>query len=162
MTGIENCQGCEASEWESLVQPKRCPLQQPIKAARQCGLTDWHVFVVRLIGCGAPSRKVRDLWALTTGARARVVILHFMVIPGHDPGAGRMHGLQIRILSIESVALAIVIEGYDPSLCDLPNGMLRSASRVFIDVVTEKEHQIWLVLQHLLIGAEIAMLIVLT
>src|SRR5262249_20327667 len=44
---------------------------------------------------------------------AGVVVIHLVIVPGHDPGEGRMRELQIGIAFVKRVAVAIIIERDD-------------------------------------------------
>ena len=82
------------------------PVQPPVqrKTGRsQAGCAQRHVFVKGLPGRSAQGQKRgRIAFACT----ARIVVLYFVVVPGHGPGAAGMGDLQVGIAFVQGMAVA--------------------------------------------------------
>ena len=67
----------------------------------------WHVLVKRLVSRHALGDKGLDLaYAIV----AHIVVFHLVIVPGDEPGAVRMHGLQVRIAFVQRIAVAVVLQ----------------------------------------------------
>ena len=60
-----------------------------------------------------PKEKLSRGDALLFGDFVSVVIVHFVIIPGEEPGAARVHGLKIGVGSILAVTQSVLLESFD-------------------------------------------------
>ena len=114
---------------------------------------------IRILGCRnsngdvLPPRAVRsrpeftDLFRRATVEHvvAHVVVEHLVVVPGADEGEPRVRGLQIRVRAVARVAEPEVGERFRNA------GRQRARTRVLIDVVTEMQDQIEVLVDHVAI-----------
>ena len=131
---------------------------QPVELrARQGRGTQGHVFVERLPGCSALGQEGRGI-GLCIRAPC-IVVLHFVVVPGHGPGAGGVGGLQCRVALVQGVAVAVVGQRGRITQCVGAGQALGVFGRgVFVDVVAQKQHQVGLVVADMAPGGVVAML----
>jgi hypothetical protein len=96
-----------------------------------------------LIRGGTPGRESRGL-----GGHLReepgVVVLDFVVVPGHDPGAGRVDALERRVALVEAVTVAVGVQGRDLGAVVLADG--GGVGPALVDVVAEMDHQVGVLL----------------
>lgn len=112
----------------------------------EAGCAQGHVFVEGL-PCGAAQRKKAGptVLARLPGAGG-VVVLHFVVVPGHGPGAGGVGGLQGGVAFVQGVAVAKIRQrgGVAQAVgAGQVGGVLGGG--VFVDVVAEEEDDVGLV-----------------
>ena len=93
------------------------------------------------------------------GAVVGVVVLDLVVVPRGDPRHGRVCGLQVRIGLVLAIPRAVVRKRV--GLMDVVLAHVLPAPRRFVDVVAEEHHEVEVVLEHVAVGAEVALLIVL-
>ena len=115
-----------------------------------------HVLVVGLVGRGAPGHepvaRVPVLRQL-----AGVVVVDLVVVPGHQPRAGGVGGLQVRVGAVQRVPAAVVLEGHHlggvgvvPHLVAAPGGL--------VDVVAHVQAQVQVAAGGVAVGREPALL----
>ena len=117
--------------------------RQPGEALRQHRRAQRHVLVIGLVGGGTTRGEIgRATHAQHTTAlvQAGVVVLHLVVVPGQQPRAGGVHGLQISVALVQGVALAVVVQRQHPAPRHLAHGIRQAG--VFVDVVAQEEHGI--------------------
>ena len=125
-----------------------------VRAVRDGARPDRHVLVERLVGRRAPRREVRHGGAAVAGHRARVIVLHFMIVPGHEPRARCVHRLQLGFPAMQGVALAIVVQRQHPAARGNPDRLGRI--RILVDVVAQEQHRVQVLFAHMAPGSEVA------
>ncbi|MCY1530985.1 hypothetical protein D9M68_661960 [compost metagenome] len=125
-------------------------------AVHQRARADRHVFIERLVAGRAPGEKrCRGLAARAS----RVVVLDFMVVPGDQPGARGMHGLQQRVALVQRVAVAEVLQAGRGGQA-VRARQLRArvgGHRGLVDVIAQEHHQIQVFLPHLPVRGVVAL-----
>ncbi len=117
-----------------------------------------HVLVVSTVGGGAAREKALARHAVL-GLVVGVVVVDFVVVPGHDPRAGAVRGLQIGIGLVQRIARAIVIERVRLPARVLAH-MVAPPGRL-VDVIAEKDDEIGRVGDDVAVGAVVALLVLL-
>ena len=154
MAGIKQVKIGELAKLNPAVNAHLGAAGQPGQGPGQHGLAHWHVLVPGLVGGGPANGKVdcragvAAISLLSTG----IVVLHLMVVPGHPPRAGGMHGLQVRVTFVEGITAAVVIQRQHPAAGGHTHPT--AASRVLVDVVTQKHHAVGLLGAQVTPGAE--------
>ena len=117
-----------------------------------------HEFVPGLIrGAAADQQLFRSL--LVFGDHRRVIVVHFMIVPGHRPGGRGVGGLQVGVRAIGLVTRAIVRQGPDFRPLVAPHQILSPGT--FVDVVAQMDDEVELLVGHVPIGGVKAMLVLL-
>ena len=131
---------------------------QPAQAPAQRAGTQRHVLVEGLVA-GVAARE--EALGRALAEEAGVVVLHLMVVPGHDPGAGAVRGLQVGIGAVERVAVAVVGQrrGHRQRV-GARQRMARRLGRhgVFVDVVAQEQHGVQVFVHHVAVGGVVAVL----
>ena len=82
---------------------------------------------------------------------ARIVVVHLVVVPREQPGAGSVRGLQIRVGLVQGVARAVVVQRLHPAAIGVSHRI--GGAGVFVDVIAQKQHQIELLPRHVAVRA---------
>ena len=142
LAGIKQVKIGELAKLNPAVNAHLGAAGQPGQGPGQHGLAHWHVLVPGLVGGGPANGKVdcragvAAISLLFTG----IVVLHLMVVPGHPPRAGGMHGLQVRVTFVEGIASAVVVQRQHPAAAG--HAHPAAAARVLVDVVAQKYHAV--------------------
>lgn len=119
-----------------------------------------HVLVKRLVRGHALGGKGLGL---AHAIVAHIVVFDLVVVPGHEPGAVGMHGLQIRIALVQRIAVAVILQCCGMHKRLQPREMAafllgrRCGRGIFVDVIAEKDHQVGIVLAGMAPGGVVAM-----
>jgi hypothetical protein len=124
-----------------------------VRALRKRRGAQGHHFVVGLIGVGTAEEELRGGDVALLGNIVGVVVVHFVIVPSEEPGAGGVHGLEVFVGAVLAVADAVVIERFD-FLSDVSADVAPFSGGVFVDVITEVENEVGLVLFHLLVSGK--------
>ena len=116
------------------------------------------VLPISAVGSCTPGQKI--LAALGRRAVIGVVVSDLVVIPSHDPRRSGMGSLQIRIRFIQRIPITVILQAVARAAVVLPRTPRRIA--VFINIVAHKQHHIQRFTRHVLVGAKIAVLVILT
>ena len=92
------------------------------------------------------------------GHRAGIVVVDLVVVPGHDPGAGGVGGLEVGIGPVERVAVPVVGERRHLSGRGVPDDV---AVPHLVDVVAQVDDQLRLLSRHMAVRGVVAVLVVL-
>ena len=108
-----------------------------------------HVFIEGLVGGGAAQQEVSGVFlALVAG----VVVFDLMVVPGDDPGAQGVGGLQVGVAAMQGIAVAVVDQaaGVAQGVAAGQGGGGHVGAGVFVDVVAQEDDGVGL------LGAQVA------
>ena len=114
---------------------------------------------VGLVGLGSSTKEQFRRETLFLGHVSRVIVVHLMVIPGHDKWKAGMRGLEVRVQSVQRVTVSIIAQQLD-----LVASVFTSAAippLVLIDVVSKMEHHVQVIVKHVAIGRKVTRLVVL-
>ena len=114
---------------------------------------------VGLIGLGPSTQKQLGREPLLLRHVRRVVVVHLVVVPGHDEREPGVRRLQVRVGPVQRVAVAVVTEQFDLVAGVLPRPAVTAL--ILVDVVTQVKDQIEVVLEHVPVGGEEPGLVVL-
>jgi hypothetical protein len=155
---VEHMQLGEIAEAISIIQPQR-------RAARLHRVGKRHVFPESLIGCGTLREEAPRIGV---GRRdvTGVVVGDLVVVPGHDPGMRRVRGLQVGVGLVEGVPQPVVLQRHGLPVEDVgqhPVGVLALAARgvdgVLVEIVTEMEDDIDVLLGEMTVGGEVPVVV---
>ncbi|MNE80974.1 hypothetical protein D3C80_1775890 [compost metagenome] len=81
-----------------------------------------------------------------------------MVVPYRQAGRGGVQALQVGVGAVQGVAVAIARQrrGFFQAVRAHDLSRALRPARVFVDIVAEEEGQVWRLVRHVAIGAEIA------
>ncbi len=153
LAGVEHVEGGQ-------IPPPQPPVElDRVAAVRLCG-PQRHVLVVRLVRRRPPSGPLRggQRRGVVRADRARVVVLHLMVVRYDDPRRGGVRGLEIRVGLVLRVATTVVRERHDLVAQVQPRSPCRGA--VLVDVVAQVQDDARVVLGHPAVDGEVALLVV--
>ena len=158
---VQQVQGGQAAKWHAVVQAQLAVgAPDTIQRPAQRRSAQRHVFVIGLVGGGTAGGEVNALGPATALGAAGVVVLHFVVVPGQQPGAGCVHALQMGVTFVQGVAGAVVVQRDGGRSGHSAYGF--AAATVFVDVVAQKHQGVELLALHVAVGAVVAMFPVLT
>ncbi|OQC04556.1 MAG: hypothetical protein BWX79_02478 [Alphaproteobacteria bacterium ADurb.Bin100] len=156
MPVIQQIQRGQPAEGNLAVDAHLGAAGQPRQRLRQHARAQRHVLVEGLVGRGTAGGKVRHGRPAVAGSQPGVVVLHLMVVPGHQPGAGCVRGLQFVLAAVQGIAGAVVVQRQHPAAGGLAHRV--GGAGVLVYVVAQEQHHIGLVVAQVAPGAEIAML----
>ena len=107
------------------------------RLARASAPAQRHVLEVRPVGGGAAAAEIR---VKRLRARAGVVVVDLVVVPGHQPRHGGVQALQIRIGLVLRVTVAVV--GQRARLTANVAANAAGPPRPLVDVIAHKHHQV--------------------
>jgi len=115
-----------------------------------------HVFVIGLVSRQTACGKVRHLRPESALHPAGVIVLYLVVVPGHDPRAGSVHGLQINVAFVQRTARAVVVQGQGSGRGHTAHSL--AAATVLVDVVAQEHDGIEVFSAHVPVSAVKAVL----
>jgi hypothetical protein len=118
----------------------------------------WHVLKVSLVRRRPALQENRRVGEVPVQV-VRVVVDHLMVVPGHEPGVGRVASLQVWIALVVRMAGAVGIEREGHAAFVGADFVLFVAA--FVDVITHKEHQVQVLRGHVAVRREVALFVML-
>ena len=108
-----------------------------------------HVLVVGLERDGAARQEQLGRRSVLV-ERPRPVVLHLVIVEDHQPREGGVRGLEVRVALVDRVAVAVGGNGHRFRAVVLPRQRRRHP--VLVDVVAEEQHQVEILLRHVLVG----------
>lgn len=149
LPSIEHMETRQAAEIMSIVQLHA-------RSDRQGAAAQRHVFPVGLVGGGAAHEEFR---IEILGAVIGVIVVHFMVVPGHEPGECGVAALQVGIGLVAGIAVAVLRQrvGFRPFVL----AHVAAAPGRFIDVIAEEDHQVEFLLRQVAVRGIEALLVLL-
>jgi hypothetical protein len=87
---------------------------------------------------------------------ARVVVVYLVIVPGDDPGRGRVRSLERRVAFRLRVADAVLLDRADLGRRILAGAIVDTA--VLVDVVAEMRDEVNVLLRHVVVRGEVPFL----
>jgi hypothetical protein len=128
-----------------------------------------HVLVVGPVSVLAPPEKLRGV-RVVLGDLISVVVLDLVVIPGDEPGKGRVRRLQVLVGLVLGVSYPVLpepvrlggrlVKAYVAGVGQVRLGVRRR--RILVDVVAEVQDEVEILLSHVAVSVVVAVLVHLT
>ena len=126
------------------------PVRAEARAAQR------HVLVVRLVRGGAAREEIRiEVFGPVVG----VIVVDFVVVPGHEPRRRSVAALQVGIAFVERVTVAVLVERV--GLAGIVLAHVIAAPRRFVDVIAEEHDEIEVFGRHVPVRRVVALLVLL-
>src|SRR5215207_10629229 len=137
------------------------PVEAHVRTLRYREGTERQVLVVRLIRGRSTPEELLDRPG-APGCTVGVIVLDLVVVPGHDPGKGRVRRPQVTGTAIEGVPVAVLRERVDfrtvvPTHVAARGNVLVYA--VLVDVVAEVHDEVQVLLADVAVGGVVAVLV---
>ena len=136
------------------------PVEQHVRALRDRRLPQWLVFVVGLVRRRPPDEERLSRHAVRRDG-PRVVVVHLVVVPGHEPGECGVSGLQRRVGLVERITIPVLLECGRLPLLVTADRRGRGVRGPFIDVVAEVRDQLHVLTGEVLVRGVEALFVVL-
>ena len=149
LAGVEHMEAQQLAVGQPVVDPHGIGAAQARQAVHQGRCAQGHVFIKSLVGRSAAQQEVGGIFlALAT----RVVVFDLVVVPGDDPGAQGVGGLQGGVAAVQGVAVAVVgqVAGVAQRVAAGQGGGGHTGAGVFVDVVAQENDGVGL------LGAQVA------